>query len=161
MRVDNPVSVERSFVPTSSAATATAAPAETTEDASTAAPTAGASAEPGVKVTLSAEGLMKSKSSDKNSDIDESGLPDNVKQLLKMIRELKAQLAQKMAELQAIMAQSDMDDETRQASAQALQTEVGSISGALTTATAELARVMRDQKLTTEQSATVGSLLNG
>lgn len=161
MRVDSPVSVERSYVPTSSAAAATAAPAEATEEASTAAPTAGATAEPGVKVTLSAEGLMKSKSSDKNSDIDESGLPDNVKQLLKMIRELKAQLAQKMAELQAIMAQSDMDDETRQASAQALQTEVGSISSALTTATAELARVMRDQKLTTEQSATVGSLLNG
>ena len=47
-----------------------------------------------------------------------------------------------------------------QARAQALQTEVGSISGALTTATAELARVMQDQKLSTEQSAAVGSLLN-
>ena len=159
MRVDNLVSLERSIVPSSSTATAAAAPAETSEETSTAAPAAGTSAEPGVKVTLSLEGLAQSKSEDKNSDIDESDLPSNIKQLLKMIRELKAQLAQKMAELQAIMAQSDMDDETRQASAQALQTEVGSISGALSTANAELVKAIRDQKLSTEQSATVTSLM--
>ncbi|SDF66101.1 hypothetical protein [Phytopseudomonas seleniipraecipitans] len=160
MRVDVPAVVERSAVTTNSTlATAAVTPVDVSE--SGAAPAAGAPAEPGLKVTLSAEGLMRSKTESKNSDIDESGLPDAVKQLLKMIRELKAQLAEKMAELQALMAQSDMDDETRQARAQALQTEVGSISGALTTATAELARVMRDQKLSTEQSAAVGSLLNG
>ncbi|NQD80681.1 hypothetical protein HP436_10885 [Pseudomonas sp. CrR14] len=160
MRVDVPAVVERSAVTTNSTlATAAVTPVDVSE--SGAAPAAGAPAEPGLKVTLSAEGLMRSKTESKNSDIDESGLPDTVKQLLKMIRELKAQLAEKMAELQALMAQSDMDDETRQARAQALQTEVGSISGALTTATAELARVMRDQKLSTEQSAAVGSLLNG
>lgn len=159
MRVDVPAVVERSAVTTNSTlATAAVTPVDVSE--SGAAPAAGAPAEPGLKVTLSAEGLMRSKAESKNSDIDESGLPDTVKQLLKMIRELKAQLAEKMAELQALMAQSDMDDETRQARAQALQTEVGSISGALTTATAELARVMRDQKLSTEQSAAVGSLLN-
>lgn len=159
MRVDVPAVVERSAVTTNSTlATAAVTPVDVSE--SGAAPAAGAPAEPGLKVTLSAEGLMRSKTESKNSDIDESGLPDAVKQLLKMIRELKAQLAEKMAELQALMAQSDMDDETRQARAQALQTEVGSISGALTTATAELARVMRDQKLSTEQSAAVGSLLN-
>lgn len=160
MRVDVPAVVERSAVTTNSTlATAAVTPVDISE--SGAAPAAGAPAEPGLKVTLSAEGLMRSKTESKNSDIDESGLPDTVKQLLKMIRELKAQLAEKMTELQALMAQSDMDDETRQARAQALQTEVGSISGALTTATAELARVMRDQKLSTEQSAAVGSLLNG
>lgn len=159
MRVDVPAVVERRAVTTNSTlATAAVTPVDVSE--SGAAPAAGAPAEPGLKVTLSAEGLMRSKTESKNSDIDESGLPDTVKQLLKMIRELKAQLAERMAELQALMAQSDMDDETRQARAQALQTEVGSISGALTTATAELARVMRDQKLSTEQSAAVGSLLN-
>lgn len=158
MRVDNPVSVERSFIPTSSAASATAAPAETSEETSTATPAVGGSSEPGVKVTLSMEGLAQAKSKDKNSDIDESDLPANIKQLLKMIRELKAQLAQKMAQLQAIM-QSDMDDETRQTSAQALQTEVSSISGALSTANAELVKAIRDQKLTSEQSSTVASLM--
>lgn len=155
MRVDVPAVVERGAVtPNSTLATAAVTPVDVSESGA-------APAEPGLKVTLSAEGLMRSKTESKNSDIDESGLPDTVKQLLKMIRELKAQLAEKMAELQALMAQSDMDDETRQARAQALQTEVGSISGALSTATAELARVMRDQKLSTEQSAAVGSLLNG
>lgn len=160
MRVDSPVAVERSVVAANSVAVA-AAPAAGAEGTTEEVAAAGAPAEPGVKVSLSAEGLMRSKTEGKNSDIDESGLPDNVKQLLKMIRELKAQLAQKMAELQALMAQSDLDDETRQARAQALQTEVGSISGALTTATGELARVMRDQKLSSDQSATVGALLNG
>ena len=160
MRVDLPVSVERNVVATSSAS-APAAAAAVDAPAPAAAPATGAPAEPGLKVTLSAEGLMRSKTESKNSDIDESDLPSTVKQLLKMIRELKAQLAEKMAELQALMAQSDMDDETRQARAQALQVEIGSLSGAVSTASAELARVMRDQKLTTEQSATVGSLLNG
>ena len=76
-----------------------------------------------------------------------------------MIRELKAQLAEKMAELQALMAQGDMEDDAQQAKVRAMQTEVGSISGALSTANAQLAQVMRDQKLTGEQGATVGALL--
>lgn len=116
MRVDVPAVAERGAVmPNSTLATAAVTPVDVSE--SGAAPAAGAPAEPGLKVTLSAEGLMRSKTESKNSDIDESGLPDTVKQLLKMIRELKAQLAEKMAELQALMAQSDMDDETGQARA--------------------------------------------
>ncbi|WP_232285967.1 hypothetical protein [Pseudomonas fulva] len=111
-------------------------------------------------MSLSAVGLARSKEAEnKNSDIDESNLPDEIKQLLKMIRELKAQLAQKMAELQALMAQGDMEDDAQQAKVRALQTEVGSLNGALSSANAQLVKVMRDQKLTSEQSASVGALL--
>ncbi|WP_256205937.1 MULTISPECIES: hypothetical protein [unclassified Pseudomonas] len=111
-------------------------------------------------MSLSAVGLARSKEAEnKNADIDESNLPDEIKQLLKMIRELKAQLAQKMAELQALMAQGDMEDDAQQAKVRALQTEVGSISSALSSANAQLVKVMRDQKLTSEQSATVASLM--
>jgi chromosome segregation ATPase len=158
MQVATSGASERGYVAPGAAPVA-AAPAETTEPSASASAEE-KSAEPGVKVSLSAVGLARSKEAEnKNADIDESNLPDEIKQLLKMIRELKAQLAQKMAELQALMAQGDMEDDAQQAKVRALQTEVGSISSALSSANAQLVKVMRDQKLTSEQSASVGALL--
>lgn len=157
MQVASAVSSERSFVPASTPAVTVAAPADTLEQAA-AGPAEGAASMPGVRVSLSADGLARSKQrDDKNADIEQSNLPDDVKQLLKMIRELKAQLAQKMAELQALMAQGNTDDQAHQARLRALQTEVGSLGGALNTANAQLVKVMRD--LSNEQSAVVGSLM--
>ncbi|WP_070887095.1 hypothetical protein [Pseudomonas argentinensis] len=159
MQVATNVSRERSYVTASAAPVAEAAPNEAAEQAA-AAPGEEAGSAPGVKVSLSDVGLARSREAEnKNADIDESNLPDEVKRLLKMIRELKAQLAEKMADLQALMAQGDREDEAQQARVRALQTEVGSISGALSTANAQLVKVMRDQKLNSEQSATVASLM--
>lgn len=158
MQVATSGASERGYV-VSGAAPVAVAPAEMAEPSASASAEE-KSAEPGVKVSLSAVGLARSKEAEnKNADIDESNLPDEIKQLLKMIRELKAQLAQKMAELQALMAQGDMEDDAQQAKVRALQTEVGSISSALSSANAQLVKVMRDQKLTSEQSASVGALL--
>lgn len=149
----------RSYVAAGAAPVAAAAPVEGDEQSAAASAGKGEAA-PGVNVSLSDVGLARSREAEnKNADIDKSDLPDEVKQLLKMIRELKAQLAEKMAELQALMAQGDMEDDAQQAKVRAMQTEVGSISGALSTANAQLAQVMRDQKLTGEQGATVGALL--
>ncbi|GLX12791.1 hypothetical protein Pstr01_10300 [Pseudomonas straminea] len=157
MQVATSGASERGYV--APGAVSVAAPVETVEPSATASAEE-KSAEPGVKVSLSAVGLARSKEAEnKDADIDESNLPDEIKQLLKMIRELKAQLAQKMAELQALMAQGDMEDDAQQAKVRALQTEVGSISSALSSANAQLVKVMRDQKLTSEQSASVGALL--
>nr|WP_288466847.1 hypothetical protein [uncultured Pseudomonas sp.] len=157
MQVATSGASERGYV--APGAAPVAAPADTAEPSATASAEE-KSAEPGVKVSLSAVGLARSKEAEnKNADIDESNLPDEIKQLLKMIRELKVQLAQKMAELQALMAQGDMEDDAQQAKVRALQTEVGSISSALSSANAQLVKVMRDQKLTSEQSASVGALL--
>ncbi|TBU93342.1 hypothetical protein [Phytopseudomonas dryadis] len=115
----------------------------------------------GIRVTLSELGRARSAQAQKNGDIDDSDLPATIKQLLKVIRELKAQLAEKMAELQALMAQQEMDAETRQMQAQALQTEVASLSGALSSASAQLVKAMSDQNLGSEQGLTVASLLMG
>lgn len=159
MQVATSVSGQRSYVSASAAPAGAAAPTETAEQAA-AAPGQESGAAADVKVSLSEVGLARSREAEnKNADIDESDLPDEVKQLLKMIRELKAQLAEKMAELQALMAQGDMDDDAQQAKVRALQTQVASIGGALSTANAQLAQVMRDQKLSSEQGATVGALL--
>jgi len=159
MQVATNVSREPSYVTASAAPVAAAAPAEAVEQPA-AAPGEEAGSAPGVKVSLSDVGLARSREAEnKNADIDESNLPDEVKRLLKMIRELKAQLAEKMAELQALMAQGDRQDEAQQARVRGLQTEIGSINGALSTANAQLVKVMRDQKLSSEQSATVASLM--
>ncbi|TBU72031.1 hypothetical protein DNK06_23145 [Pseudomonas daroniae] len=112
-----------------------------------------------MKVSLSVAGLARSNESEKNSDIGESDLSATIRQLLKLIRELKAQLAEKMAELQALMAQQGLDAETRQMRAQALQTEVGSLSGALSSANAQLVKVIREEGLSAEQSASIASLM--
>lgn len=154
MRLDTSVSLERSVV--------SAAPSKASAAVQTTVGEGSAAAEPsenGIKVSLSVAGLARSNESEKNSDIDESDLPATIKQLLKLIRELKAQLAEKMAELQALMAQQGLDAETRQMRAQALQTEVGSLSGALSSANAQLVKVIREEGLSAEQSASIASLM--
>lgn len=159
MQVDTSILGQRAYVPALAPAPA-AVPAEPGEQSQAGALTAESDSRPGVTVTLSAEGLKRSQqTAAKNADIEESDLPDEVKQLLKMIRELKTQLDEKMAELQAQMAQGDMDDDEQQAAVRALQLEVGTLNSALSTANAQLVKVMRDQNLSSEQSSTAASLM--
>lgn len=113
----------------------------------------------GVRVTLSE--LGRARSTEKNKDIDDSDLPDTVKDLLKMIRSLKQQLASKQAELEALMADQNLDDEGRKTKTEALQVEINSLQSALTGANASLIKAMRDAGLSPEQMQTAGSLALG
>lgn len=158
MRVDTSISSEHNAMAASTAAVAAVAPSAPIEDADVASTAGDSGTQSGVRVTLSATGLARS-GEDKNSDIDEADLPATIKQLLKLIRELKAQLAEKMAELQALMAHHDADDEAGMAKSQALQAQIVTLTGALSTASAQLVKAMRDESLTDVQSATVASLL--
>ena len=105
----------------------------------------------GLQVSLSELGQSLSVKTDQNRDIDESGLPETIKQLLKMIRQLKAQIAEKRAQLQALMTQQELDSETRRVRAQALQAELTTLNGALATANANLIKLMRENGLSSEQ----------
>ena len=105
----------------------------------------------GLQVSLSELGQSLSVKTDQNRDIDESGLPETIKQLLKMIRQLKAQIAEKRAQLQALMTQEELDSETRRVRAQALQAELTTLNGALATANANLIKLMRENGLSSEQ----------
>ncbi|UII74386.1 hypothetical protein LVW35_21165 [Pseudomonas sp. HN11] len=98
----------------------------------------------GVAVTISGAGLQAARN-DANKDIDDSDLKDNIKQLLKMIRELKKQLEDKMAELAAAMADTSMTPEARQARIAGLQSDVTSLQGALATTQTQLAKAMKDE----------------
>ncbi|WP_308725811.1 hypothetical protein [Metapseudomonas otitidis] len=128
-----------------------------TEEAKAASGTATAE-QPGVKVSLSKEGMTRSEGAGKNDDIDESGLPDVIKQILKMIRRLREQVQEKQKELQEVATDSSLDEETRKLRQQQLRGELASLNSALTTALVNLRKAMKESKLSDEQSVKAMSL---
>ena len=111
----------------------------------------------GLRVTLSELGKVRAAAA-KNSDIDEADLPDNIKEILKMIRELRQQIAEKQAELQALMAEAGMDPQVRQMRVEALRGELASLQGALSTAQASLVDALKDKRLSDDQRMQAASL---
>lgn len=95
----------------------------------------------------------------KNQDIDSSGLPDTIKDLLKRIRELKEQIREQQQKLNTIMANQRLSLEEKQKQIQQAQATINSMNGALTSAYGQLAKTMRDQDLNKEQQISVASLL--
>ncbi|MCP1615751.1 hypothetical protein FBY21_0359 [Pseudomonas sp. SLBN-26] len=131
-------------------------PAQTEE--AKAAGSATAAEQSGVKVSLSKEGVARSEGTGKNDDIDESGLPDVIKQILKMIRRLREQVQEKQKELQEVATDSSLDEETRKLRQQQLRGELASLNSALTTALVNLRKAMKESKLSDEQSVKAMSL---
>jgi Sec-independent protein translocase protein TatA len=105
----------------------------------------------GLRVSLSELGKSMSAKPDKNEDIDKSELPQAIKDLLKMIRELRAQIAEKQAQIDAIMSDQSLDAEAKRQQIEGLQTELASLNSALTTANANLIKLMRENGLSSEQ----------
>ncbi|WP_395611106.1 hypothetical protein [Pseudomonas sp. B22129] len=100
----------------------------------------------GVVVTISGAGMKASQAgSNPNKDIDDSGLKDNIKQLLKMIRELRKQLAEKMAQLSAAMNDTTLSPEARQAKVSSLQGDIATIQSGLMTAQSQLAKSLKNE----------------
>ncbi|AZE62571.1 MULTISPECIES: hypothetical protein [Pseudomonas] len=102
-------------------------------------------AKPAVSVTISGA-AMKAAAAEKtsNSDIDDSGLADNVKNLLKMIREIKKQIAEKQAEMAAVMADKNLSPEQARARLSGLQSALSGLQASLTSAQASLTKAMKD-----------------
>ena len=112
-----------------------------------------------LRVSLSELGKARSAAAQKNKDIDESSLPDVLKDILKMIRELKAQIAAKKAELEEVMSDQSLDPEAKRIKIEMLRGELASLQGALSSANATLIKVMREQNLSDQQMQEVSSLL--
>ncbi|KAF1007382.1 MAG: hypothetical protein GAK32_02287 [Pseudomonas fluorescens] len=103
-----------------------------------------AKATPGVVVTISLDGVRASAATkNPNQDIDDSGLPAAVKETLKMIRELKKQIAAKQAELQAVMADKNLSPDQARAKINALQSELATLQSGLMTAETSLIKQMK------------------
>lgn len=113
----------------------------------------------GLRVSLSELGKARSAAAEKNRDIDESSLPDSVKQVLKMIRELKEQIAAKQAELEAVMADPGLDPETRRLRVEALHSELASLNAALASANGSLLKLTRELDLSDVQMQELSGLI--
>ncbi|MCF4994570.1 hypothetical protein GIW70_05800 [Pseudomonas syringae] len=113
-----------------------------------------------VKVSLSTAGLDKSShSGGDNRDIEESGLPENIQQLLKMIRQLQQQIAEKNARIQAVMADKRLSIEEKIAKLAALRGAIAGLNSGLITANLALSKVMNPSNLTPEQTMKTAALL--
>ncbi|WP_241802040.1 hypothetical protein [Pseudomonas corrugata] len=115
----------------------------------------------GVKVSLSGVGLQKSandRAANANKDIEESGLPDQVQKILKMIRELKQKIAEKQSEMQALMADQSMSPEAKQVKVGALQATLSTLTASLMTASASLDKLSKNGTLSAAQAQQVVKL---
>ncbi|MCF5466407.1 hypothetical protein [Pseudomonas syringae] len=131
-----------------------AAKAESADQASAASTGSATAAAPAsVKVSLSSAGITKAAAdSDPNRDIKESDLPGNVKDTLIRIRELKQQIAEKMAELQAVMADGSLSPQARQVKAGSLQTALAGLNAGLMTANAALEKASNNGSMSDTQA---------
>ncbi|WP_259697000.1 hypothetical protein [Pseudomonas brassicacearum] len=108
----------------------------------------------GVKVSLSATGIQKSaddKKPNSNADIESSGLPDQTQKTLKMIRELKQKIEEKQQELQALLADQNMDPEIKKSKLGALLGAITTLTAGLATANNALAKQASNGKLSPDQ----------
>ncbi|MFC4447400.1 hypothetical protein [Castellaniella denitrificans] len=99
-----------------------------------------------------------SNASDRDQDIDDSDLPDAVKNLLRMIRDLRERLAELARELQAVQTDEGMDPELRRARLLRIRAQMGTLNGALVAATQKLSSLMREMKLDKSQQMTAAQL---
>ena len=111
-----------------------------------------------LRVSLS-ELKARSAAAQKNQDIDDSSLPDLIKDLLKRIRALKEQIEAKKEELNAVMSDQSLDPDAKRLKIETLQSELASLQGALSSAHATLLKALREQGLTDQQMQEVSSLL--
>lgn len=114
---------------------------------------------PALQIHLSEEGLFKAAEEDKNKDIDESNLPEVIKDLLKRIRELKELLQEVSQKIQEVAHDLQLTDEERAAELKALQAEMGSLDKALRDVMNTLNQTMRELKFDEAQKTEVSSLL--
>lgn len=113
----------------------------------------------GVKVTISGAAIKAARAEKSEySDIEDSGLPESIQNILKMIRELKKKIAEQMAKLQAVMTNRSLSPEQARSQARALQSELASLNAALTTASNSLNKAMKDAALSSDSVIKATSL---
>ncbi|WP_432262633.1 hypothetical protein [Cupriavidus sp. TMH.W2] len=91
-----------------------------------------------------------------NSDVDSSGLPDQAKDAIKRLRELRAQLERKLQELEAVKNATTGTPDQKRVRIAALQQEISGLGAAINSTTAILNQAIR--KLSAEQQLQAGSL---
>ncbi len=106
-----------------------------------------------------AAGRAGKQASAKDSDIDNSSLPENIKKMIKRLRELREKLEQKVQELQALSHSTAGNPEQRRMRIEALRTEVGALTATMSSVSADLAQATR--KFSSDEKMLVASLIMG
>ncbi|WP_434702791.1 hypothetical protein J3P85_17720 [Pseudomonas sp. Z1-12] len=101
------------------------------------------------KVQISKEGHEKL-DSEKNADIDRAPLPEDVKEVLKNIRKLQEEIAQKSQELMELASDKTLSDDDLKQRREVLTTEIRSMQSALSQATGALNNAMSNRNMDTE-----------
>lgn len=114
----------------------------------------------GVEVLLSAKGLSQARYDRQTADIDASSLPTLVKEQLKTIRRIQVQIANKMAELKAVMKNHSLTAKERESKARLLQLEMRTLSSAVMVATGNIGKTMGEMTLPLDQIGEAGKLMN-
>jgi len=116
-----------------------------------------------VRISMSGSALASGRGADKaaarDSDIENSKLPDNVKKLVKRLRELREKLEQKAQELQELSNSTTGNAEQRRMRIEALRAEVGALTSAMNSVSADLAQATR--KFNSDEKAALAGLIMG
>lgn len=105
----------------------------------------------GIHVDLSPLGLQKSKNAGRDTDIDESELPESVRSALKVIRDQQEELEKKREELQKLTNDNSMPPKEKDQKLKQLQAEISSLLRAISDAKSNLLSSMQDQGLSDQQ----------
>ncbi len=104
-------------------------------------------------------GVGEGASTNRNSDIEDSELPSEIKNLLKQIRELKEKLREQQEALQKVMMDSSLTPDERRAQILQIQATVNSLNSALDGANKMLTKMMDEMSLSDADKAKVLTLM--
>jgi transposase len=114
----------------------------------------------GIYLDLSPLAIEKSKKAQRDQDVDDADLPDNVKRSIKALRDQQEELEKKQQELQKLMSDRTRAEEQKQQQIQLLQDEISSLSLAIADGKKNLLTSMQEQNLTDQQMQTAMAMLN-
>lgn len=119
-----------------------------------------ASAEQGIYVDISSLAHDKlNASQNKHQDIDDSDLPEHIKDLLKRIRETKERLTEKQQELIQINSAMNLSAEEKELLSHKVQREVAALASELTQLMGLLRKALLESNLSPDQQKNAALLL--
>ncbi|ELP99836.1 hypothetical protein [Pseudomonas syringae] len=131
----------------------TSTPASVTESSAVSSVTPAAA-----KVQISKEGQEKLES-EKNADIDQSGLPEDVKEVLKNIRKLQDKIAEKNQELMELLNDKTLSEDDKRRQRELLTSTIRSMQSALSQATSALNNAMSSNNMDSDSRSQAKGLI--
>ncbi|NBB09872.1 hypothetical protein [Pseudomonas sp. SLFW] len=127
-------------------------------DATTSAQVNSNSASPAFTVKISSDAKREA-GDDKYADIDKASLPEDVKEALKNIRKLQERMAEKQREIQQIMQDDSLSEETKKSRRQAAIAELQIMESAMSDAQNALNTRMSSHNLDAKDRALAKGLV--